>query len=86
MEPRSAEPVATVASPIPATTEPAVGADVQQPTTSDAVTEAVEPEEPAEEPTESPAPTPRTELEAINPREVSLASGGLQFVEFFAYW
>jgi len=39
-----------------------------------------------EEPTQAPAPVVRTELEATNPTTVSLASGELQIVEFFAFW
>jgi hypothetical protein len=31
-------------------------------------------------------PTPRQELESTNPDTVSLASGGLQLVEVFAFW
>lgn len=39
-------------------------------------------------PTESsqPRPTVRNELHATNPETVSLASGKVQLVEFFAYW
>ena len=32
------------------------------------------------------SPAPKTGLEASNPSKVSLTSGGIQFVEFFAYW
>jgi hypothetical protein len=39
-----------------------------------------------EEPVEAPAPIVRTELEATDPAMVSLASGDIQFVEFFAFW
>lgn len=68
------------------TTEPAV-----LPTE---VMEATVPAEPiAESPTQTPAveeasvkPTPRQELHATNPSRVSLASGQLQLLEFFAYW
>ena len=48
--------------------------------------EPTEPPEPADEPAEQPAPTPRAGLDASNPRNITLASGGLQFVEFFAFW
>ncbi len=82
----SAVPTVTAASPIPALAEAAEGAGAQQPTTTDPAAVAAEPAELVEEPAELPAPTPRTELEATDPREVSLASGGLQLVEFFAYW
>lgn len=40
----------------------------------------------AEAEAESVKPTPRTELHATNPGQVSLASGQLQLLEFFAYW
>ena len=39
-----------------------------------------------EEPTEATAPVVRTELEATDPSTVSLASGEIQLVEFFAFW
>jgi hypothetical protein len=39
-----------------------------------------------EEPTAALAPIVRTELEATDPSTVSLASGELQLVEFFAFW
>jgi len=29
---------------------------------------------------------PKTILEATNPSSVNLASGGIQFIEYFAYW
>jgi hypothetical protein len=42
---------------------------------------------PTEVPTEAPKPTSRGDaLEATNPSTVSLASGKLQLVEFFAFW
>jgi hypothetical protein len=31
-------------------------------------------------------PTPKTSLVATNPDSVKLASGGVQFIEYFAYW
>ena len=31
-------------------------------------------------------PTPRAAMEATDPATVSLASGGIQLVEFFAFW
>jgi outer membrane biosynthesis protein TonB len=85
-ESAATEPAVTAASPAPVETEPAEATATRELTAPGEVDETTQPAEPTEEPTEMPAPTPRTELQATNPREVNLASGELQFVEFFAYW
>lgn len=68
-----------VASPAETLGEAAPAAD---PTTSQPVEEAQAGD------TDSPAapPTPRQDLHASDPSTVSLASGQLQLVEFFAFW
>ena len=58
------------------------------PSEGDAVSPATEaPAEPTAESLEQPAPPPIKEgLVATEPQTVSLASGGPQLVEFFAFW
>ncbi|NIS80871.1 MAG: hypothetical protein GTO14_11825 [Anaerolineales bacterium] len=59
-----------------------IGREVLEPTTKPA-----EPQVSVEEPEPQAAvPTPRTELAATDPSAVSLPSGKLTLVEFFAYW
>jgi hypothetical protein len=90
--PLAESPAPLVISPTSASTEPVVPAGAATPTTVVAdsapteLPEPPEPPEPASEPTEQPPPTPRAELKASNPEDITLASGKLQFVEFFAYW
>jgi len=74
----STEPVAPISAATP-TTVVADSAPAELP-------EPTKPAEPTSEPTEQPPPTPRAELKASNPEGITLASGELQFVEFFAFW
>ena len=87
--PLAESPAPLVNSPASTSTEPVAPAGAATPTTAladSAPTELPEPPEPAGEPTEQPPPTPRADLEASNPEGITLASGELQFVEFFAFW
>ena len=81
-------PVSTPANPMTAATEPQVEPSPTFPaaTLESATQPAVEPPTQASAPTVLPAATSRgPDLHATDPATVSLASGGLQFVEFFRF-
>jgi hypothetical protein len=92
-------PTATLTLPANAATEEPEDKVMEAPTEPIAPSTEVPTTEPTESPTEAPTdlpepaptelifvPSTRTALEATNPATVSLASGQLQLVEFFAYW
>lgn len=65
----------------PAVESPIAVADAAQSPTAEPV-----PDDTSEPVAEMVAPTPRPEMAATDPSTVTLATGDVQLVEFFAYW
>lgn len=82
----SCAPQATQPAPAPSTALPSA---LPSPTVESAPAAATQPPVVNESPTPAPLPVATSRgpnLEATDPTTVSLASGGLQFVEFFEFW
>ena len=82
----SCAPQATQPESAPATELPSA---IPSPTVESALPAATQPPAATEPPTQAALPIATSRgpnLEATDPTTVSLASGGLQFVEFFEFW
>ena len=79
------QPQPAVDYPEPVDATVATEAPYPYPDPADAVIATAEPY-PDPQPTTMVQPTPRVDMEATDPAMVSLASGRVQLVEFFAFW